>query len=283
MTYTVCVSKIIKFIKVEITNVIYHWGEDWQLLCWIQELSFISHSIRIRIRTVCSWHWKPSSVQFNFLVMALKQLSGNMVELSTFLTWEKVVIRYKTLSLPNNGKSYLVQSLCCTQKWYCESLERKCKTECTGFHIGNKCGNQTPGMDFFWVFFVTGMKFKNCLISVWNGSSQLQLLYNVFCYIIWYSLTMIPPKVICHLWGQAHNIAVELERAKPNNEKAVSKKALPSTLNQPRIDHVCDKNMSEGYIKLFCTAHTLTIEPTLPLSRFTTLVKMQRENGVRLI
>ena len=176
-----------------------------------------------------------------------------------------------------------MKSLCCTQKWYCESLERKCKTECTGFHIGNKCGNQTPGMDFFWVFFVTGMKFKNCLISVWNGSSQLQLLYNVFCYIIWYSLTMIPPKVICHLWGQAHNIAVELERAKPNNEKAVSKKALPSILNQPRIDHVCDKNMSEGYIKLFCTAHTLTIEPTLPLSRFTTLVKMQRENGVRLI
>ena len=94
---------------------------------------------------------------------------------------------------------------------------------------------------------------------------------------------MIPPKVICHLPGQVHNIAVELERAKPNNEKAVSKKALPSTLNQPRIDHVCDKNMSEGYIKLFCTAHTLTIEPTLPLSRFTTLVKMQRENGVRLI
>ena len=58
---------------------------------------------------------------------------------------------------------------------------------------------------------------------------------------------MISPKVIRHLGGQAHNIAVELERAKPNNEKAVPKKALPSTLNQPRIDHVCDKNMREGY------------------------------------
>ena len=99
-----------------------------------------------------------------------------------------------------------------------------------------------------------------------------------FCYIIRYSLTLISPTVTCHFGGQAHNTAVELERAKPNNEKAVTKKALPPTVNQPKIDHVCDKNMSEGYIKLFCTAYTLTIEPTLPLSQFTTLVKMQREN-----
>ena len=96
-------------------------------------------------------------------------------------------------------------------------------------------------------------------------------------------MTLISPKVIRHLGGQAHNIAVELERTKPNNEKAVPKKALTSTLNQPRIDHFCDKNMREGCIKLFRTACTLAIEPTLPLSQFKTLVKMQRENGVRLI
>ena len=63
----------------------------------------------------------------------------------------------------------------------------------------------------------------------------------------------------------------------------VPKKALPSTLNQLRTDHVCDKNMREGYIKLFRTAYTLAIEPTLPLSQFKTLVKVQRENCVRLI
>ena len=91
---------------------------------------------------------------------------------------------------------------------------------------------------------------------------------------------MISPKVIRHLGGQAHNIAVELETAKPNNEKAVPKKALPSTLNQPRIDHVCDKNIKEGYIKLFRTSYTLAIEPALLLSQFKTLVKVQRENGV---
>ena len=94
---------------------------------------------------------------------------------------------------------------------------------------------------------------------------------------------MISPKVIRHLGGQARNVAVELERAKPYNEKAVPKKALPSTLNQPRIDHFCDKNMREGYIKLFRTAYTLAIEPTLSLSQFKTLVKVQRENGIRLI
>ena len=41
--------------------------------------------------------------------------------------------------------------------------------------------------------------------------------------------------------------------------------------------------MREGYIKLFRTACTLTIEPTLPPSQFKTLVKLQKENGARLI
>ena len=30
----------------------------------------------------------------------------------------------------------------------------KYKTECAGFHPRNKCVNQTPGVDFFWGFFV---------------------------------------------------------------------------------------------------------------------------------
>ena len=41
--------------------------------------------------------------------------------------------------------------------------------------------------------------------------------------------------------------------------------------------------MREGYIKLFRTAYTLAIEPTLSMSQFKKLVKMQRENDVRLI
>ena len=86
---------------------------------------------------------------------------------------------------------------------------------------------------------------------------------------------MISPKVIHHLGGKAQKIAVELERARPNNEKAVPKKTLSSTLNQLR--------MRERYIKLFRTAYTLAIEPTLPLSQFKTLAKVQTENAVGLI
>ena len=79
---------------------------------------------------------------------------------------------------------------------------------------------------------------------------------------------MIFPKVTHHLRGQAHKIVVELERAKPSNQKAIPKKALPSTLYQPRIDHICDKNMRERYIKLFRNAYTLELELTFPLSQF---------------
>ena len=94
---------------------------------------------------------------------------------------------------------------------------------------------------------------------------------------------MVFPNVIHHFGGQAHKFAVDLESMKPNNEKLVSKKALSSTLNQPRIDYVYDKNMRKGCIKLFCTVYTLAIEPALLLNQFKALVKVQKEYGLRLI
>ena len=97
---------------------------------------------------------------------------------------------------------------------------------------------------------------------------------------------MISHKVICHLRCQAYQIAVVLDSAKPDNEKAVQKKALTFTLSQPRIDHICDENMTELYIKLFRTANLLKLEPTLPLSQFTSqglLVKVKKENDLILI
>ena len=209
-----------------------------------------------------------------------------MVELLSFLIWEtKVVIGHKTLSLPN-GKimvNHIWCKVCAAHKNdIVNQLKGNAKQSAQAFIQGTNVVNKHQVWIFSVFFLRKTMKFQKCLISIWNGSSQLKLFYNVFCYIFRYSLTLISPQAIRHLGGQAHNIAVELEWAKPNNEKAVPKKALPSTLNQPRIDHVCDKNMREGYIKLFRTAYTLAIEPTLPLSRFKT-VKMQRENGVRLI
>ena len=82
------------FIKVVITNVMYNWGKEWQLLCWFWELSFTSHSIRIRIWTVRSWNWKPSSVQFNFLAMASKQYRPFQLKLSTKMKSRKGVEKW---------------------------------------------------------------------------------------------------------------------------------------------------------------------------------------------
>ena len=174
----------IAFIKVVITNVIYHWGEEWQLLCWFWELSFTSHSIRIRIWTVCSWNWKPSSVQFNFLVMASKQPSGNMVELSTFLIWDKkVVIGHKTLSLPN-GKimvNHIWCKVCAAHKNdIVNHLKGNAKQSAQAFIQGTNVVTKHQVWIFSVLFLCKTMKFQNCLISVWNESSQLKLFYNVF-------------------------------------------------------------------------------------------------------
>ena len=212
-------------------------GRATSLLIW--GIKFHISSIRIRIWTICSWHWKPSSVQFNFLVMASKQASGNMVELSTFLTWEKKeVIRHKTLSLPN-GKIMvhrLWYKACAAHKNYIvNQLKGNAKQSAQAFIQGTNV--VTKHQVWTSLFFSCKiMKSQNCFISVWNGSSQLKLFYNVFCYIIRYSLTLISPKIIRHLGSQAHNIAAELERAKPNNEKAVPKKAQPSTIKIWRKD-----------------------------------------------
>ena len=203
-------------------------------------------SIRIRIWTICSWHWNPSSAQFTFLVMASKQASGNMVELSTFLTrGKKEVIRHKTLSL-SNGKimvNHIWFKACAAHKNYVvNQLKGNAKQSAQAFIQGTNVVTKHQVWTSFCFFSCKIMKSQNCFISVWNGSSQLKLFYNVLCYIIRYSLTLISPKIIRHLGSQAHNIAAELEKAKPNNEKAVSTKAQPSTIKIWRKDCVYTRN-----------------------------------------
>ena len=44
-----------------------------------------------------------------------------------------------------------------------------------------------------------------------------------------------------------------------------------------------EKATKEGYMKLFRTAYELAMNPTISLSQFRTLVKVQRKNGVRLM
>ena len=78
-----------------------------------------------------------------------------MVELLTFLTWgKKEVIRHKTLSLPN-GKimvNHIWCNVCAAHKNDIVNQLKGNAKQCTGFHPGNECGNQTPGMDFFCSF-----------------------------------------------------------------------------------------------------------------------------------
>ena len=110
--------------------------------------------------------------------MTLKQPSGYMVELSTFLTWRmKEVIGHKTLSLVNS--KIMVNHIWCkvcaahenvNQLWICW---KEMQNRATGFHPGSKCGNQTTGMDFF-IFF---------LVKHWNSWTALfQLEMEVVSY-----------------------------------------------------------------------------------------------------
>ena len=42
-------------------------------------------------------------------------------------------------------------------------------------------------------------------------------------------------------------------------------------------------NSKDAFIKLIRTVYELAINPTLPLNQFTTLVKVQQQNGVHLV
>ena len=42
-------------------------------------------------------------------------------------------------------------------------------------------------------------------------------------------------------------------------------------------------NSKDAFIQSTRTAHELAMNPTIPLNQFTTLVKVQRQNGVRLV
>ena len=44
---------------------------------------------------------------------------------------------------------------------------------------------------------------------------------------------------------------------------------------------MCLKNSRDAFLKLTRTAYELALNPTLSLSQFSTLVKVQRDNGVR--
>ena len=84
-----------------------------------------------------------------------------------------------------------------------------------------------------------------------------------------------------HFTGKAHIIALEAERSKPQDECILIEGS--SGCSQPRVTTVLEKSSTDLYKKMFNTAYELAMRPTMPFRHFSTLIKCQRLNGVRLV
>ena len=54
------------------------------------------------------------------------------------------------------------------------------------------------------------------------------------------------------------------------------------SFSQRDVGSMFGNNSKDAFIKLTRTVYELAMNPTLPLNQFTTLVKVQQQNGVRL-
>ena len=102
--------------------------------------------------------------------MASKQPSGNMVELTTSLTWgKKEVIGHKTLPLPN-GKimvNHIWCKVCAAHKNdIVNHLKGNAKQSAQAFIQGTNVVTKHQVWIFSVLFLCKTMKFQNCLISV---------------------------------------------------------------------------------------------------------------------
>ena len=77
---------------------------------------------------------------------------------------------------------------------------------------------------------------------------------------------------------------MELENSEPA-EQRLSTVSLEQTSQpqQKRVAAMFMDNSRDAYTKLMRTAYELALNPTLPMRQFKTLVKVQMQNGVRLI
>ena len=87
--------------------------------------------------------------------------------------------------------------------------------------------------------------------------------------------------IMRHISSKAHDIAIEKERTKPENETILVESK--TGYSQPEITTVFKKSSVDVYKKMFRTAYELAMQPTMPFRHFATLVKVQRINGVRLV
>ena len=74
---------------------------------------------------------------------------------------------------------------------------------------------------------------------------------------------------------------MELEKGKAPGERLEVPQQSGSI--QRNIKRMCETSTRDGYLKFFRTAYQLAINPTLPMTQFKTLIKVQRQNGVCLL
>ena len=83
-----------------------------------------------------------------------------------------------------------------------------------------------------------------------------------------------------------------MEHTKPANERmpgielsspSSSTSSKTKTFGQRDVGSMFENNSKDVFIKLTRRAYELAKNSTLPLNQFTTLVKVQQQNGVRLV
>ena len=123
-------------------------------------------------------------------------------------------------------------------------------------------------------------RYKETILSRLKGSVKTSA-----CSLIDGTNFVTKHSVTRHLDGKAgscHQIALELERGKPKDQQVDIGACVSGTVQQDIVS-MTKSSTKDGYMKLFPTAYELAMNPTLPLSQFKTLVKVQRNNGSRLI
>ena len=86
-------------------------------------------------------------------------------------------------------------------------------------------------------------------------------------------------QVTRHLESSGHKFAAEIE----GNQPADSGLPVSTSHAQKSIRTTLEAASEDACMKIIQTAYELALNPTLPMTQFKTLVKVQRQNGVRLI
>jgi hypothetical protein len=82
--------------------------------------------------------------------------------------------------------------------------------------------------------------------------------------------------------SKAHDIAIDIEKSKDDCDVELVD-VVEGTKKQLRVDVLTKSTSREAYHRLLITAYEMALHPSMSLSNFEVLIKIQRMNGVRFI